>query len=73
MEVVTRDNSGFVPQKYCSLPKWRTSHRKHLLEKSDRIYLYQDVLQNLVIDILQQSSLISLQIYVHMTITDSSL
>ena len=72
MEVIARDNSGFVPQKYCSLPKWRTSHRKHL-ENSDRIYLYQDVLQNFVIDILQQSSVISLQIYVHMTNTDSSL
>ena len=72
MEVITRDKSGFVPQKYCSLSKWRTSHRKHLLENSDRMYLYQDVLQNLVIDIVQQSSVISLQIYVHMTNTDSS-
>lgn len=73
MEVIARDNSGFVPQKYCLLPKWRTSHRKHLLENSDRIYLYQDVLQNLVIDIFQKSSVISLQIYVYMTNMDSSL
>ena len=74
MEVIARDNPGFGHNTNTVLsPSGGPLTKKHLQENSDRIYLYQDILQNLVIDIPQQSSVITPQIHVHMTNIDSSL